>query len=252
MERRIDNVDRRILYHLAGDARDTSAPMIAAETDVTAGTIRNRIQQLESSGIIRGYRADIDYERVGGRIVNLFICSTPVPDRERLAKRALEVSGVVDVRELMSGRGNLHVTAVGTDTDDVTRIARELSNLGVDIEDEALVQREYFHPYHPFGPEEGRAHTTMTDFRRLAGGAEVVDTTVDEDAAVVGRTVQQVVDKGVLAEDALVVAIERGDQIITPKGQTTFEAGDLVTIFSRDGVSGEAIGAFSGTRKRTS
>lgn len=249
MDRRVDKVDERILYHLARDARDTSAPMIAEETDVSAGTIRNRIHQLESSGIIRGYHADIDYERVEGRIVNLFVGSTQVPDRERLAKQTLEISGVVGVTELMTGRGNLHIATVGTDTDDITRIARELSNLGVEIEDEALTQREYFNPYHPFGPEQGQARSTMTDFRRLAGGAEVVDISVVEDASVVGKTVQDVVSQGLLDEEALVVAIEREDQIITPRGQTTFEAGDLVTIFSRDGVSAGALRAFGGRRK---
>lgn len=250
MDRRTDAVDKRILYHLARDARETSAPAIAEETDVSAGTIRNRIRQLQAGGIIRGYHADIDYERVEGRIVNLFMGTTAVPDRERLAKRTLEISGVVGVKELMAGRGNLHVTAVGTDTDDITRIARELSNLGIDIENEALVQREYFHPYHPFGPESGDARSTMTDFRRLAGGAEVVDVTVIEDSAVSGRTIQAVVDEGLLDESALVVAIEREDRIITPKGQTTFEPGDLVTIFSRTGVSADALRAFGGARKQ--
>lgn len=250
MDRRTDAVDKRILYHLARNARDTSAPMIAGETDVSAGTIRNRIRQLQAGGIIRGYHADIDYERVEGRIVNLFMCTTAVSDRERLAKRTLEISGVILVRELMAGRRNLHVTAVGTDTDDITRIARELSNLGIDIEDEALVQRDYHHPYHPFGPESGDAHSTMTDFRRLAGGAEVVDVTVVEGSAVAGRSIQAVVDDGLLDEAALVVAIEREDRIVTPKGQTTFEPGDLVTIFSRDGVAAESLRAFGPSRKQ--
>lgn len=247
MDRRIDRVDERILFHLSRNARDTSAPTIAEETDVSAGTIRNRIRQLESSGVIRGYHADVDYERLGGRFRNLFMCTTAVPDRERLARRALDISGVVNVRELMAGRGNLHVTAVGTDTDDMTRIARELSNLGLDIEDEALVQREDYHAYHPFGPESGDARSTMTDFRRLAGGTEVVDVTVVGGSSVHGRTIQQAVDDGLLDETALVVAIEREDQVITPRGQTTFEAGDLVTIFSGDGVSAESLRAFGGT-----
>ncbi|MFB6354135.1 MAG: TrkA C-terminal domain-containing protein [Halobacteriales archaeon] len=247
MDRRIDRVDKRILYRLAENARNTSAPMIAEESDVTAGTIRNRIRQLESAGIIRGFHADIDYERVEGRLTNLFVCSCDVADREALARETLDISGVVQVTELMSGRGNLHVTAVGTDTDDVTRVARELTALGLEIEDEALVQQTYHHPYHPFGPESGTARSTLTDFRRLAGGAEVVDVTVTESASVAGRTIQDVVREGLLDEEALVVAIEREDRIVTPKGETTFEPGDLVTIFSRDGVSSEALRAFAGT-----
>ena len=54
MANRLDEIDRRVLYHLAADARDTSAPAIAEEVNVSAGTIRNRIRQLEADGTIKG------------------------------------------------------------------------------------------------------------------------------------------------------------------------------------------------------
>lgn len=249
MSYRIDEIDRRVIYHLTRDARGVSAPEIADEVDVSAGTIRNRIRQLEDNGIIRGYHADIDYERVEGRIVNLFMGNAPVADREDLARKVLDVSGVVNVTELMSGRENLQITAVGNDTNDITRIAREISELGIDIQDEALVQREYFHPYHPFGPDERATRTMLTDFRRLAGGAEVVDLTIVDGSPVVGKSLEVIGREGILEEDALVVAIERGDRIITPKGGTVIEAGDVITVFSRNGVEGDTIRALTGDRK---
>jgi hypothetical protein len=57
----------------------------------------------------------------------------------------------------MSGKGNLRITVVGTDTDDLTRIAQGITSLGIEIDDEDLVHREYFRPYALFGPrdEEG-------------------------------------------------------------------------------------------------
>lgn len=249
MSYRVDEIDRRIIYHLTRDARGVSAPEIASDVDVSAGTIRNRIRQLEDNGIIRGYHADVDYERVDGRIVNVFMCNTPVADREQLARDVLEVSGVVNVRELVSGRENLHVTVVGNDTNDISRIAREMSELGVDIEDEALVEREYFHPYHQFGPNERSGMASMTDFRRLAGGAEVVDLTIVNDAPVVGRSLKEIVSDGLLEDDALVVAIEREDGIITPKGETVIEQGDVITVFSRNGIDGDTVRAFTGERR---
>lgn len=248
MDYRLDEIDRRIIFHLTRDARGVSAPEIADEVDVSAGTIRNRIRQLEDNGIIRGYHADVDYERVDGRIVNLFMANAPVSDREQLARAVLEVPGVVNVRELMSGRENLQITAVGDDTNDITRIAREIAELGIDIEDEALVQREHFHPYHQFGPDERAARTTLTDFRRLAGGAEVVDLTIVKESPVVGKSLKEIVGEGILEEEALVVAIERGDQIITPKGGTVIESGDVITVFSRDGIDGDTIRALTGRR----
>ncbi|MFC6734398.1 MULTISPECIES: Lrp/AsnC family transcriptional regulator [unclassified Haladaptatus] len=249
MAYRIDEIDRRILYHLEADARNISAPAIADELDVSARTIRNRIRKLEDHGILRGYHANVDYERVDNRITNLFICNVPVPEREQYAKDVLEISGVVRVRELMTGRGNLHVTVVGTDTNDINRIAGELSDRGLDIEDEALLQRRHFHPYHPFSPEDGGPKSMMTDFRRLAGDAEVVNLTVGEDASVVGNSLEEIAGEGLIGDDSLVIAIERGDQVLTPKGHTTIQAGDLVTIFSREGIVGELVSSFTGDRR---
>lgn len=246
MDYRIDEIDRRILYHLVSDARNTSAPTIAEEVDVTPGTIRNRIRQLEEHGVIRGYHAAIDYERVGGRITNLFKCTVPVPERERVAKEALEIPGVVNVRELLSGRRNLHVTAVGENTSDVTRIASELTDLGADIEEEDLVAREYTHPYHQFGPEDEHDRPSLTDFVSLVGGAEVVEFTVSEEATIAGQTLAEAASEGVLGDDVLVVGIERGDTVLTPKGNTVVQAGDVITVFSRGSLPTETVQAFDG------
>ena len=54
MAHRVDEVDKRILYRLAQDARNTATSDIAEEMDVTSATIRNRIEQLEEQGILRG------------------------------------------------------------------------------------------------------------------------------------------------------------------------------------------------------
>lgn len=245
MANRLDEIDRRILYHLAEDARNTSAPMIAEEMNVSAGTIRNRINQLEDRGVIEGYHAAINYERVDGSLMNLLVCDTAVPDREKLAKQALRIPGVVNVRELMTGRGNLHVTVIGEDTNDLTHIGRALSELGLDIVDEGLLQCEYFTPYQPFGPEEGLAEQPMANFMSLAGDAEVVSLTVAADAPVAGRTLREANKEGLIGADVLIVAIERENTILTPRGDTTIRPDDLATIFSRDGISDNLLSLFS-------
>ena len=244
MGRRIDDIDRRILYELARDARNVAAPQIAEAVDVSAATIRNRISQLEQDNIIRGYHADIDFERCEGRLTNLFVCDAPVGDREDLARQVLTVPGVVNVRELRTGRGNLQIKAVGEDMSDLTRIAQQLNKVGLAIEDEDLVQRESFAPYQPFGPDDGTQRGVMTDVVSLAGGASVVDVTVSGDAPIVGETLRAANEKGLLDDDLLVIAIEREDQIITPKGNTEIRAGDLVSVFSRDGVAESTLDVF--------
>jgi len=97
MTYRPDEIDRRILYYLGANARDTSAPTIAEEVDVTPATVRNRINRLEEHGIIRGYHADIDYERSNGKLTIQFTCTAPVSKRSAVANEAVSTPGVVHV-----------------------------------------------------------------------------------------------------------------------------------------------------------
>ncbi|WP_254545106.1 Lrp/AsnC family transcriptional regulator [Halomarina pelagica] len=150
----LDDVDREILYRLQRDARHTSSGDIAAGMDVSASTVRNRIQRLEAAGIIRGYHVDIDYEAAGYPLYTKLVCTAPVDEREELVRRALDVPGVVAVREVMTGDENVYINAVGRDHDDLNRIGRELSGLGLRITDEVLIRDEYVRPYRGFHDRE--------------------------------------------------------------------------------------------------
>lgn len=242
----IDTIDERILYHLAEEARHTSAPDIAEEVGMSAPAIRNRIRRLEEGGVIEGYHAHINYGAVENRLTNLFMCSTTATDRQRFAQRVLGVPGVVNVREVMTGRGDLRVKAVGRGQDDLMRIAQDITALGVEIDDEDLLHRESFRPYAQFGPEEREAVSPVTGVADLAGDANVVEIEVDEAAPIAGMSLQDADEGEILTEDVLVVTIEREDRTITPKGETTIEPGDYVTILSRTGLSDEILAVFTG------
>ncbi len=248
MGSRIDEIDRRILYRLVQDSRNTSTPEIAEEVNVSPGTIRNRINQLEDEGIILGYHANINYEKVGNRLVNLFKCSSSVRNRQKLVKKVLQVPGVIGVSEIMSGDEDLHIKAVAESTEDIRRIANDLIELNIEITDEDLVLREYFHPYHKFGPK-GKKIESMVDFRRITGGAETANFTVPEGVPVEGKTVKEINDMGLLDRNALLLAVEREDKTITPKGNTTIKTGDIVTIFSPTGIAKETLRAFTTLEK---
>jgi Lrp/AsnC family leucine-responsive transcriptional regulator len=153
-EEPLDELDQLILYHLQRDARRTSAGDVADVMDVSDSTVRHRIRNLEEAGIIRGYHLDVDYEASGFQLHTLIVCTAPVPRREELARQALEVDGVVAVREVMTGHGNLHVEVVGADGDDLSRIGRDLDELGLEIEDEDIIRNEYVHAYEGFAPLE--------------------------------------------------------------------------------------------------
>ena len=60
----IDDTDRRILAVLLADAR-TSMRSIAEEVGVALGTVSNRVKRMESMGVIQGYEARLDAEKIG-------------------------------------------------------------------------------------------------------------------------------------------------------------------------------------------
>ena len=152
----LDSVDRSILYYLQQDARRTSSSDIAEQLDLSSSTVRTRLNKLEESGIIRGYHIDIDYDLAGYPLYTKIICTAPVTDRDGLANQARKINGVTAVREIMTGKRNVYVNAIGEDHDDLNRIGEELDELGLEIVDEQLIRDEYVCPYHGFlNPGDG-------------------------------------------------------------------------------------------------
>ncbi|PCR90422.1 Lrp/AsnC family transcriptional regulator [Natrinema ejinorense] len=247
MGRRIDEIDEQILYYLAQEGRHTSAPDIAAEVDVSPPTVRNRIRRLEEDGVIQGYHAHVNYERADGRLTNLFICTTSATDRQELAQRVLDVPGVINVREIMTGKGDLQIKVVGADTDDLTRVSQDITALGIEIDDEGLIHREYFRPYAQFGPREKEPISPVTGVAGLSGDADVIEVIVKDEAPIAGKTLQKANEEGLIPPGVLVVRIDRDDQAITPTGETIIKEDDFVTIHSRSGITDETLEMFTGT-----
>lgn len=242
MSIRLDDVNKRIIHALMNDARDTSAPMIAEEVGVSPATIRNRIDQLEDAGVIKGYHANIDFEAADEMITTLYVATVPIEDRARLAQQVRKITSVINVREFMAGKRNLHVLTVGSDIEAINDVARELTELGIEIDDEKFVRTEQFQAYHPFGPDE--THQQFSDYISLAGGNEVIELTVDDNASVAGKTLRRAGEEGLLEGDLLVVSIERDDEILTPTGESKIRAGDILTVLSRDGFTDTVLAPF--------
>ncbi|MFT4885124.1 MAG: Lrp/AsnC family leucine-responsive transcriptional regulator [Natronomonas sp.] len=145
-----DDVDREILYALQEDARNLSSGEIAERTEASSSTVRKRIQRLESEGIIKGYSADIDYQRSGYPLRMLLFCTAPIPDRGELIDDILDIPGVVSVQELVTGEENLLVTAVGENDGDITPVAQKLLEMGLTVADEVLVRSHETTPFDDF------------------------------------------------------------------------------------------------------
>ncbi len=60
----LDDVNRRVLAALTDDPR-LSASELARRVGMSAPAVRERVNRLEESGVIRGYRLDVDPAAVG-------------------------------------------------------------------------------------------------------------------------------------------------------------------------------------------
>jgi len=144
----IDGVDEAILHALQEDARNISSGDIAERTGTSGSTVRKRIQRLESDEVIKGYSAEIDYQKSGYPLRMLLFCTAPIPERGEQIPAILDIDGVVSVQELVTGERNLLVTVVGETDSDITPVAQELLDLGLTVVDEVLVRS---HETTPFG-----------------------------------------------------------------------------------------------------
>ena len=146
----LDEVDQGILFALQEDARNTTIADIAEDVDVSASTVRNRIERLEEEGIIEGYYPKINYERANYPLHVLFVCSAPADERKELAASALERHGVVDVREMLTSRRNIFVEVVAVDTQDLTRITNDLATMGFEVDSSEIVTNHHTRPWTEF------------------------------------------------------------------------------------------------------
>lgn len=150
---KLDDVDRVILHLLQRDARHATAVDIAERIEVSDGTVRNRIGSLEERGVIKGYVPIVNYAEAGYQLAIKIRCTSRIVDRDQLAREALQITGVISVDEIMTGRNNVVVTAVAPTHDDLTEIAKALDELGFEVESEELLRHHYFRPCNHVGVE---------------------------------------------------------------------------------------------------
>jgi len=149
----LDDTDLSILHALQENARNTSSGEIADETGTSGSTVRKRIQRLESQGVIKGYSADVDYQKSGYPLRMLLFCTASIPERGNLIQDILEIPGVISVQELVTGDENLLVTAVGKKDKDITPVAQKLLELGLTVSDEVLVRSHVTTPFDGFADD---------------------------------------------------------------------------------------------------
>ncbi|WP_101295985.1 Lrp/AsnC family transcriptional regulator [Halegenticoccus soli] len=138
---------------LQQDARRITTEEIGEEVDVSASTVRNRIGNLERSDVIRGYHPDINYELAGYQLHILFMCAAPAADREKLAREATDVKGVIRIDEIVGSEQNILVEAIAADTDQLGKTHNGLAELGLTIAHTNIFRNAYLQPFDHFGIE---------------------------------------------------------------------------------------------------
>lgn len=145
----LEPTDRRILYELQRNARQPDEA-IAERLEVPVAEVEERIEALEDQRVIDGYHATVNYDEADVQHYYVFRCSARVSQREKLARQALDELGVIEVYTLMTGRDNVLIVGAGSEKDDMTGLAYDIDNLGLQIESEALVREHVQQPYESF------------------------------------------------------------------------------------------------------
>ena len=149
----LDDVDRGILHLLQKNAREATGADMGERIGVSASTIRNRIEYLEEEGVIRGYHPEVDYETAGFEL-HLFVTGhAKTENRSEVAKNALGIPGVINVREMVTGEHNLHIEAVAVDSDAADKTLAGVEALECEIVSTQLVKAQHIQPFNHFGED---------------------------------------------------------------------------------------------------
>jgi len=154
----IDMTARKILYLLQDEDRtDLTHTEIAERVGVSSSTVSNRLSELRAVGVLVNYEPIINYERAGVPHHLLVVCTAPISERKQLAEQAIDLHRVVCVRELLTGKENIHVELVTEETSSLETAVEALDQLGLEIENSKILRREHRQPFNDFGDETGEA-----------------------------------------------------------------------------------------------
>ena len=113
----LDAIDRRILSELQADGRMTNVEL-ARRAGISAPPCLRRVRRLEEAGVIRGYHADSDPQKLGWEITFFAIVGLDSQKETVLAAFEQLVAGWPEVREchMIRGGGDFLLRLVARDT----------------------------------------------------------------------------------------------------------------------------------------
>ncbi|MES2150983.1 MAG: Lrp/AsnC family transcriptional regulator [Pseudomonadota bacterium] len=115
---KLDRIDRKILEELQADARLSSADL-AERVALTTSPCWRRVKRLEESGVIRGYQARLDSQKLGYQVMAFVHISLERKDTEHVQafeRAVLAIPQVLGCHRI-SGRYDHQLTVVAQDLD---------------------------------------------------------------------------------------------------------------------------------------
>ena len=103
---RIDKFDRKILAHLQEDARLTNNDL-SERVNLSPSQCSRRRQRLEDEGLIRGYRAVLDRDRLGFPLVNIISVTLATHNRDNARRFADLLTRLPEVQEAHALTGEM-------------------------------------------------------------------------------------------------------------------------------------------------
>jgi len=120
----LDDTDVKILKTLVSDAR-LSSRQIAKKSSVSIGTVLTRIKRMEKEGILRGYSAIVDHEKIGYQltaITEITVSKGRLLEVENEIARMPNVCCVYDV----TGMTDAYVVAKFKSREELSTFAKKL------------------------------------------------------------------------------------------------------------------------------
>ena len=146
----MDETDVKIMKALVSDAR-LSSRQISKKAGVSIGTVLTRIKRMEKEGVVRGYSAVVDHEKLGymlTALVEITVSKGRLLEMENEIARMPNVCAVYDV----TGLTDAFVIAKFKSREDLSAFAKRLLSL----------------PY----VERSNTHVVLTTIRRTSAWFE--------------------------------------------------------------------------------
>jgi DNA-binding Lrp family transcriptional regulator len=126
----IDAIDRRILAELQEDGRMTNVEL-ARRAGISAPPCLRRVRRLEEAGVIRGYHADTDPQRLGFSVTFFVVVGLESQKEAALTGFERMVGTWPEVREchMIRGGGDFLLRLVARDTAQENELTRRLTEV---------------------------------------------------------------------------------------------------------------------------